>query len=106
MGAIYDALAANPALQIQFLLDLNRSTRLEGKGFASTAHMLLPLIEKYPDNVSVNMYRSPKLKGLLAKLVPPRFNEGWGTWHAKVYATDDDFMISGYVCADSDTTRC
>lgn len=99
MSALYDALASNPALEIHLLLDLNRSTRLERKGYASTAHMLLPLIEKYPDNVSVHMFRSPKLKGLLAKLVPPRFNEGWGTWHAKIYAADDDFIISGYACA-------
>ncbi|TFK46642.1 hypothetical protein OE88DRAFT_1667261 [Heliocybe sulcata] len=31
----------------------------------------------------------------MAKLVPPRFNEGWGTWHAKIYGADDDVMISG-----------
>ncbi|KAK7031167.1 CDP-diacylglycerol--glycerol-3-phosphate 3-phosphatidyltransferase [Paramarasmius palmivorus] len=31
----------------------------------------------------------------MAKIVPPRFNEGWGTWHAKIYGADDDVMISG-----------
>uniref|UniRef100_A0A0W0FSC7 CDP-diacylglycerol--glycerol-3-phosphate 3-phosphatidyltransferase n=1 Tax=Moniliophthora roreri TaxID=221103 RepID=A0A0W0FSC7_MONRR len=31
----------------------------------------------------------------MAKVVPPRFNEGWGTWHAKIYGADDDVMISG-----------
>ena len=33
----------------------------------------------------------------MAKIVPPRFNEGWGTWHAKIYGVDDDVMISGCV---------
>ncbi|KAF5389095.1 hypothetical protein D9757_004934 [Collybiopsis confluens] len=31
----------------------------------------------------------------MAKIVPPRFNEGWGTWHAKIYGADDDLIISG-----------
>lgn len=31
----------------------------------------------------------------MAKIVPPRFNEGWGTWHAKIYGSDDEVMISG-----------
>jgi hypothetical protein len=33
----------------------------------------------------------------MAKIVPPRFNEGWGTWHAKIYGSDDEVMISGSV---------
>lgn len=95
MTALNNALISNPALEMQFILDLNRSTRLERKGYPSTAHMLIPLLERFPERVSVHMFRSPKLKGLLASVVPPRFNEGWGTWHAKVYVADDDFMISG-----------
>lgn len=35
----------------------------------------------------------------MARLVPPRFNEGWGTWHAKIYGVDDEVMISGCVRA-------
>ncbi|PSR77599.1 hypothetical protein PHLCEN_2v7789 [Hermanssonia centrifuga] len=31
----------------------------------------------------------------MAKLVPPRFNEGWGTWHPKIYGVDDEVMLSG-----------
>jgi CDP-diacylglycerol--glycerol-3-phosphate 3-phosphatidyltransferase len=33
----------------------------------------------------------------MAKIVPRRFDEGWGTWHAKVYGFDDDVIISGLV---------
>ncbi|KAF8680986.1 argonaute family [Rhizoctonia solani] len=28
-------------------------------------------------------------------LVPRRFDEGWGTWHAKVYLVDDEVLLSG-----------
>jgi hypothetical protein len=45
------------------------------------------------------MFRSPRLRGIMAKIVPPRFNEGWGTWHAKIYGVDDEVIISG--CAYS-----
>ncbi|KAF5366095.1 hypothetical protein D9757_012707 [Collybiopsis confluens] len=45
----------------------------------------------------VNM-SSPSLRGIMAKIVPPRFNEGWGTWHAKIYGADDDLIISGLYC--------
>ena len=95
MAALDYALTSNPSLEVRFMLDLNRSTRLEHKGYPSTAQMLVPLLERFPERVSVYMFRSPKLKGLLARVVPPRFNEGWGTWHAKVYIADDNFMISG-----------
>lgn len=32
---------------------------------------------------------------MLSSLIPPRFNEGFGTWHAKIYGADDTVMISG-----------
>ncbi|KAJ7111960.1 CDP-diacylglycerol-glycerol-3-phosphate 3-phosphatidyltransferase [Mycena epipterygia] len=90
--ALTEALRKNPELQIYMLFDLNRSTR---PGPHSTAKLLVPLIKEYPDRVHVSFFRSPSLRGLLAKLVPPRFNEGWGTWHAKIYGVDDEVMISG-----------
>jgi hypothetical protein len=40
------------------------------------------------------------MSGFMGKLVPPRFNEGWGTWHAKIYGADDDLIISGCALAD------
>ncbi|KAI0958047.1 hypothetical protein AcW1_006237 [Taiwanofungus camphoratus] len=75
------------------LLDFNRCTRPEP---LSTANILLPLLTEFPDRVHVSLFRSPKLKGVMAKLVPPRFNEGLGgTWHPKIYGADDDILISG-----------
>ncbi|KAF8330080.1 uncharacterized protein EI90DRAFT_3145830 [Cantharellus anzutake] len=94
--ALGDALRNNPRLQVQMQLDLNRSTRLgHGTPSPSTAHSLLPLLSEFPGRVKIHMFRSPKLKGLMAKLVPPRFNEGWGTWHAKIYGVDDDVIMTG-----------
>lgn len=87
------SLQANPSLHVYMHLDYNRCTRPEP---LSTANMLLPLLKQYPDRVHVWLFRSPKLKGLMAKLMPPRFNEGWGgTWHPKIYGADDDLVISG-----------
>ncbi|KAJ7168634.1 hypothetical protein C8R46DRAFT_1092204 [Mycena filopes] len=90
--ALADALSKKPRLEVHMLFDLNRSTR---PGPHSTAKLLLPLVSQFPGRVHVSFFRSPSLSGILAKLVPPRFNEGWGTWHAKIYGSDDDIMISG-----------
>ncbi|CCL99620.1 uncharacterized protein FIBRA_01639 [Fibroporia radiculosa] len=87
------SLQANPLLRVQMHLDYNRCTRPEP---LSTANLLVPLLKEFPDRVRVWLFRSPKLKGLLAKLMPPRFNEGWGgTWHPKIYGADDELLISG-----------
>ena len=45
------------------------------------------------------MFRSPSLRGVLAKLVPKGFREWWwwGAWHVKIYGADDDVMLSGWV---------
>ncbi|KAF8972239.1 hypothetical protein BDZ97DRAFT_1901356 [Flammula alnicola] len=92
VSALSRRLRDKPDLKLQLLLDLNRSTR---PGPGSTAKILLPLLREFPSRVSVSMFRSPSLRGILARIIPPRFNEGWGTWHAKIYGVDDDVMISG-----------
>ncbi|EJD02180.1 CDP-diacylglycerol-glycerol-3-phosphate 3-phosphatidyltransferase [Fomitiporia mediterranea MF3/22] len=96
--ALEESLRANPGLHVHLHLDYNRSTR---PGPASTASLLTPLIKEYPDRVHAHFFKSPKLKGLMAKLVPRRFDEGWGTWHAKVYGADDEVLISGANLNDS-----
>ncbi|KAF4608259.1 CDP-diacylglycerol--glycerol-3-phosphate 3-phosphatidyltransferase [Pleurotus pulmonarius] len=98
IGALEEALTRSPDLKVLLQLDLNRSTR---PGKSSTAHLLLPMLEKFPSRVSVSLFRSPSLRGVLSKVVPPRFNEGWGTWHAKIYGVDDEVMISGANLNDS-----
>jgi CDP-diacylglycerol---glycerol-3-phosphate 3-phosphatidyltransferase len=42
----------------------------------------------------------------MARLVPPRYNEGWGTWHAKVYGADDELIISGCVSTPPYLSTC
>lgn len=102
------ALKNNPHLRTTFILDYHRSTRLSRPSTTtsdpeksplslSTAHLLLPLIEEFGDRVEVWFFRSPNLKGLLEKVVPERYDEGWGTWHGKWYAVDDEVVLSGYV---------
>ncbi|KAJ7196846.1 hypothetical protein GGX14DRAFT_375736 [Mycena pura] len=92
VSAFTQALSRRPGLQVHMLFDLNRSTR---PGPQSTAKLLAPLVTQFPDRVHISFFRSPSLRGIFAKLVPPRFNEGWGTWHAKIYGVDDEVMISG-----------
>ncbi|KAG8849739.1 CDP-diacylglycerol--glycerol-3-phosphate 3-phosphatidyltransferase [Serendipita sp. 405] len=92
LHTLKDALHTKPNLQVHLQLDYFRSTR---PGPDSTALALLPLLKSYPDRFHVHLYRSPTLKGLMAKVVPRRFDEGWGTWHAKFYCFDDDVILSG-----------
>lgn len=94
VSALRKRLTERPNLRLTLLLDLNRSTRPSPD---STVQLLVPLLREFDTRVHVSMFRSPSLRGILSKLVPPRFNEGWGTWHAKIYGADDDILISGLV---------
>ncbi|CAE6530825.1 unnamed protein product, partial [Rhizoctonia solani] len=99
ISALSEALSRNDRLELTVQVDAFRSTR-PSKTQTSPAHLLLPLINAYPDRVRVKMFRSPKLSGPLRYLVPRRFDEGWGTWHAKVYLVDDEILLSGWVSAN------
>ena len=89
---IRDALRRKKSLHVYLQLDYHRSTR---PGSSSTVAVVAPLLKDFPDRCHVSLFRSPKLKGVLSSLIPPRFNEGFGTWHAKIYGADDTVMISG-----------
>jgi CDP-diacylglycerol--glycerol-3-phosphate 3-phosphatidyltransferase len=91
------ALSSNPHLKVGIILDYHRATRLapHATNPPSTAHLLLPLAEEFGDRCEVYLYRSPNLKGVMEKLVPARYDEGWGTWHGKWYCVDDEVIISG-----------
>ncbi|CAE6392358.1 unnamed protein product [Rhizoctonia solani] len=94
ISALSDALSRKSRLEVTIQVDALRSTR-PSKTQTSPAHLLLPLIDAYPDRVQVKLFRSPKLRGPMRFLVPRRFDEGWGTWHAKVYLVDDEILLSG-----------
>lgn len=57
--------------------------------------MLAPLVKQFGERVEVRMYHTPGLTGLAKKYVPPRFNEGWGLQHMKIYGVDDEVILSG-----------
>ncbi|EJD53106.1 hypothetical protein AURDEDRAFT_180682 [Auricularia subglabra TFB-10046 SS5] len=92
LASLRAALESNRALTVRIHLDLLRSTR---PGDTGSIRALASLSQEFPDRMHVYLFRSPKLKGTLAKLVPRRFDEGWGTWHAKMYGADDEVMLSG-----------
>lgn len=79
----------NPKLQLHLALDLNRATRAND----SSVSLLLPLLKSHPSQIKVTLYRPPSI--IASTLVPARFNEGFGTWHPKIYAVDDDVLFSG-----------
>ncbi|EIW68091.1 hypothetical protein TREMEDRAFT_40191 [Tremella mesenterica DSM 1558] len=91
-------LSSQPHLRMTIILDYHRSTRLSptsSSNAPSTTHMLLPLVRAYGDRCEVWLYRSPNLRGVMEMIVPERYDEGWGTWHGKWYAVDDEVILSG-----------
>ncbi|KAG9318744.1 hypothetical protein JVU11DRAFT_843 [Chiua virens] len=92
LAALDTALRKNLRLHLYLTLDYNRSTR---PGPDSPVLALLLLLRAHGTRVHVSLFRSPKLGAPLTSIVPPRFNEGWGTWHAKIYGADDEVIISG-----------
>ncbi|KAK3843699.1 MAG: hypothetical protein J3R72DRAFT_440592 [Linnemannia gamsii] len=91
--ALSGALRSRPGLKLNLLLDSLRGTRDSGKG--SSASLLYPLLKAYPDQVRISMYHTPDLSGLLKQIMPPRFNEGIGLMHMKIYAFDETLIMSG-----------
>ncbi|KAG0051146.1 CDP-diacylglycerol--glycerol-3-phosphate 3-phosphatidyltransferase [Gryganskiella cystojenkinii] len=91
--ALSEALRSRPQLKVNLLLDSLRGTRDSGKG--SSASLLYPLLKAYPNQVRISMYHTPDLSGFLKQVMPPRFNEGIGLMHMKVYAFDDTVIMSG-----------
>lgn len=95
IDALHDALSKNPQLTFHYIADYLRSTR-EAPSTCS-ASLLAPLKSAFPDRVHLGFWHTPELNGLTKTLVPHRFNEGWGLWHAKIYGADDDVIFSGWV---------
>lgn len=84
-------------LKVDFLLDYTRGSR--GKHNSRT--MLLPLLQRFPEQMRVSLYHTPDLRGLLRLLVPERFNETIGVQHIKAYLFDNSLIISGANLSDS-----
>lgn len=95
INALDYSLQLNKDLHVDILIDGLRGTRKSSNN-DSSATLLLPLIVKYGcKRIAVKMYQTPKFLNLLKKIVPQRFNEGWGLQHMKFYGFDDEIILSG-----------
>nr|KAF6416737.1 phosphatidylglycerophosphate synthase 1 [Molossus molossus] len=84
-------------LKVSILLDFLRGSR----GRKNSRTMLLPLLQRFPEQVRVSLFHTPNLRGLLRLLLPERFNETIGLQHIKVYLFDDSVILSGANLSDS-----
>uniref|UniRef100_A0A8C0M066 CDP-diacylglycerol--glycerol-3-phosphate 3-phosphatidyltransferase n=1 Tax=Canis lupus familiaris TaxID=9615 RepID=A0A8C0M066_CANLF len=70
-------------------------------GRKNSRTMLLPLLQRFPEQVRVSLFHTPNLRGLLRLLIPERFNETIGLQHIKVYLFDNNIILSGANLSDS-----
>uniref|UniRef100_G3U862 CDP-diacylglycerol--glycerol-3-phosphate 3-phosphatidyltransferase n=1 Tax=Loxodonta africana TaxID=9785 RepID=G3U862_LOXAF len=84
-------------LKVSILLDFTRGSR----GRKNSRTMLLPLLQRFPEQVRVSLFHTPNLRGLLRLLMPERFNETIGLQHIKVYLFDNSVILSGANLSDS-----
>ncbi|KAF2484580.1 hypothetical protein BDY17DRAFT_279218 [Neohortaea acidophila] len=97
--AIRVALKTNPDLKVSILTDALRGTREAPN--PSCASLLASLVQTFgPDRVEVRMFHTPNLTGIRKRLLPKRINEGWGLQHMKLYAVDDEIIMSGANLSD------
>lgn len=90
--AIAQRLRERPALRVRIVLDFSRGQR--GGQDRSSVSVLKALLDEFPGNVELFLYKVPQLRGAKAALPPP-FNETMGVSHAKVYLVDDTLVLSG-----------
>lgn len=79
------------SIKVKILLDAVRSSRGPNN---SSRKILLPLLQQ-SSRCQVALFHSPKLKGLLHRFLPPRYNELIGLQHMKIYIIDNNILISG-----------
>ncbi|KAK4705960.1 hypothetical protein P7C70_g250, partial [Phenoliferia sp. Uapishka_3] len=91
--ALHDALEANPELRVTMVLDYLRSTRETPN--PSSASLVASLAASFPGRVEIRLYHTPQLTGWRKRIIPRRFDEGWGLQHIKTYGFDDDVLLSG-----------
>ncbi|ELR23065.1 CDPdiacylglycerol--glycerol-3-phosphate 3-phosphatidyltransferase, mitochondrial, putative [Acanthamoeba castellanii str. Neff] len=96
VSLLQQACERNRDLRVSILLDCARGLR----GDPNSAAMLRPLVEAHPGSVSVSLYQTPDLRGLVKRFAPPRWNEIVGVSHYKAFVFDDDTMLSGANLSD------
>lgn len=114
--------ASNRLLEIDVLIDAIRGTRKEAKTPIADSQsvalcsldMLRPLLEltqepPFPSlsniashhPVSLYLFHSPLLSGLLHRILPARINEIMGVFHTKVFIADDSVILTGANLSES-----
>ncbi|ORZ29424.1 hypothetical protein BCR44DRAFT_1451291 [Catenaria anguillulae PL171] len=88
---LHTSLDANPNTHLTILVDYLRGTR----GHENSVTALAPLLKAHPDRVRIALYHTPELTGWKKRWIPQRFNETIGLLHFKLFATDDELIISG-----------
>jgi CDP-diacylglycerol--glycerol-3-phosphate 3-phosphatidyltransferase len=63
----------------------------------SSLDVLAPVLRRgrHAGQVNVGLFRMPQHDSLAGRLLPPRYREGVGVQHMKVYAFDDTVVLSG-----------
>ncbi|KAL6741796.1 hypothetical protein Aduo_015015 [Ancylostoma duodenale] len=89
-------LKRNENLHVTVLLDYLRGTRGVAQEKSSTT-----LLKAIADRAAVYLYHTPKLTGLVKRVLPERTNEIVGLQHMKLYIFDDSVLISGANLSDS-----
>ena len=82
---------ASRPVRVSVLLDYMRGSR----GVRNSRTMLLPLLKEFPSSVTVALFHTPNLRGIVRRLLPERYNETFGVNHIKAYVFDDTVVISG-----------
>ncbi|GMM32834.1 CDP-diacylglycerol--glycerol-3-phosphate 3-phosphatidyltransferase [Saccharomycopsis crataegensis] len=94
IDCLSQALEAKPNLKLHILIDYLRATREYPNPSSLTT--VSTLLKKFGNHrVDIRLYHTPKLSGMSEKIVPKRFNEGFGLQHMKIYGFDDEVIISG-----------
>jgi CDP-diacylglycerol--glycerol-3-phosphate 3-phosphatidyltransferase len=91
VDSISKTMHGNESVRVKILLDYCRGLR--GKQNSKT--LLEPLIEKFNSRFSLFLYHTPRLRGILKRILSERANEIMGVMHMKINVIDNAIIISG-----------
>lgn len=91
VSTIEQNLKKNNNLTVKTLFDYSRGLRNK----ENSKTIFQKCIENYPERFKLFLYHTPKLRGLLKKLLPERVDEVIGVMHIKAYIADNDLIITG-----------
>jgi CDP-diacylglycerol---glycerol-3-phosphate 3-phosphatidyltransferase len=93
---LINACDKNPNLKIKLIFDHTRAQRVESDKI--NYHILLPLINKYPNQTIAMLFEVPQLQNHLLKPLirqEPSLGEILGVYHAKFCLFDSNCLLSG-----------